>query len=492
MDISERVAARHLGEPVPERARAKTAAFPPPQEEAPAATRNIPKDHDFDKRALKPLSKALWACSVAQGHALTAYRQMSRLKSTTVSPDGMLGGRGYTQNLKDMRKSLHEAAETLSSICDTLHDEVTAPHWQPKMAQLDEEDQGDVSRFIDESQEYMDDPEGEVEEDIEEIEKESPKTDKETGLEENSSSMPAAGEYQEQGGQVKTASLSSPLWTQEPVDFTASDIWAGVTPDAPEGGPRVDDRDPSGNNGDLGEFNEPEPAPPPDQWSADGGGPGRRAPYGEDYDYPSPWENTASWKAAESSVPDGDPDNPALEYVKDAASGHPVDDTPTEGRDFGIGFGARGEGTQHTNPSGEGAGYKGVFGPHSELPGTPSLSSGDTPDEIDTALNDKRAYEILYGQGKLPQDAVEPVSRSDYYPGKKDNMVTVGQSDLPGDERVDGVGGQPLVDTFYTETDMDTGYVRWDGTTKTLKEPEGNHPGQDHQEPWAPDGEATR
>lgn len=483
MGIVERVVAKHTGQTPLPRERVKIAAFSPQQEE-PSAARSIPKDHEFDKKALKPLSKALWACSVAQGHALTAYRQMSRLKSTTVSPDGMLGGRGYTQALKEMRKNLHEAAETLSSICDTLYDEATAPHWQPKLAQLDEDDQGDVSRFISESQEMMEDPEGEAEEGMEEIEKaDNPAPDKQTGQEDDSSSLPAAGDYQEEGrtpSQAKTASDTPSLWASDQIEHCTSDIWASVTPDAPEGGPRVDSRDPSGNEGDSGEFNDPEPTPPPDQWSADGGGPGRRAPYGEDYDYPSPWENTASWKAS------------ALEYVKDAASGQPIDDTPTEGRDFGLGFGAKGQGTQHENPSGEGSGGKGVFGPHSELPGTPSLSSGDIPDEIDTALNEKQAYKVLYGQGKLPQDVASPVSRSDYYPGEKDNMVTVGQSDLPGNERADGVGGQPLVDTFYTETDMDTGYVRWDGTTKTLKESEGNHPGQDHQEPWAPNGEATR
>jgi hypothetical protein len=113
---------------------------------------------------------------------------------------------------------------------------------------------------------------------------------------------------------------------------------------------------------------------------------------------------------------------------------------------------------------------------------------------LDSKLNQRQAYQNLYGVGLLPQDVARPVSRSDSYPGAKDNMVSTGTSEMPGDGNgwVDGVGGQPLVDTYYTVEDMNTEYVRWDGTTKTLREPSGDHPGQDHQEPWAPDGEATR
>ena len=450
MGIADRVIARYLGtSPLDGRDKIAAGSQEP--------TRSIPKGHEFDKKALKPLSKALWACSVAQGHALTAYRQMSRLKSTTVSPDGRLGGRGYTQSLADMRRRLHEVAETLSSICDTLYDEATAPHWQPQLAQLDEDDRGDVSRFISEAQEVRDDPESEAEDEMDSIEKDdTPAPEikfRQEGYEENSSSLPKASDHQDEPppnqATTKTAA-SSFLWTPGALELKASNIYIASSSVSPDtlGGPRVDHLGPGEGEGPFGSFNEGEPLGE-DQWSE-------------------------AWKSA--------------------ASGHPVDDTPTDAHSWGIGFGATGQGVQYPNPSGEGAGYKGVLGPQSGLPGSGSTSSGDNPSaEIDYALNTPRqAYRALYGHGMLPQDAAIPVARSDYYVGPKDNMVSVGASDIPSASQNNGVGGQPLIDTYYTQTDTDTGYVRWDGTTKTLREPDGGSIGQNYEEPWALDGEATR
>ena len=102
--------------------------------------RNIPKNHEFDPKALKPMSRMLWAMSVSLGHALTAYRQFTKLKSVTVSPDGMLGGQGYVMSVKDIRQKLYEACEDLSAISDTIHDEINGPHWLPKLSQLDDSD----------------------------------------------------------------------------------------------------------------------------------------------------------------------------------------------------------------------------------------------------------------------------------------------------------------------------------------------------------------
>ena len=108
----------------------RVAAFPPFSKNGPPppingpTKRNIPANHQFDPKALKPMSKALWAASVFLGHALTAYRHFTRLKSTSVSPDGMLGGRGFVMNVRDVRAKLNEAVEALSAISDTLHDEI--------------------------------------------------------------------------------------------------------------------------------------------------------------------------------------------------------------------------------------------------------------------------------------------------------------------------------------------------------------------------------
>jgi len=378
--------------------------------------------------------------------------------------------------LKDMRKRLHEAAESLSSISDTLYDEATAPHWKPKLAQLDADDAGDVSRFIEEAQEVLEDPEADAEEKIEGIERDdnSDKAPKPSGAEADSSSLPASSDFQgepePQGSHAKTASVKA-LWSPEGLSLDYSSLYvanSSVSPDS-LGGPRVDDIAPGGGGGLYGNFGDN--AKIEDQWSADGGGISRREENGEDYDYTSPWENDVSSKNSGSSVPDSN-----------------TDDTPTEAYDFGLGFGAKGQGVQYPNASGEGSGGVGVWGPHSGLPGSPSTSSGDsTRLEIDDKLNPRQAaYSALYGVAALPQDTVSPSARADYYPGAKE-----GTSSLPSSpEANQGLGGK-MLDTYYVEQDVNNNFVERGDTTRTEIRPH-DHQGQDGQEPWASGGEATR
>ena len=128
------------------------------------ARRQIPENHEFDKKAIKPIVKSLWAMSIALGHALTAHRQFSRLKSSTFSPDGLLGGRGYVMPIKDIRQQLFEACENLSGLVDTLHDEINAPHWKPKLADLEKADMAEVERLLSDAEEWIDNPEEEADE----------------------------------------------------------------------------------------------------------------------------------------------------------------------------------------------------------------------------------------------------------------------------------------------------------------------------------------
>ena len=147
---------------------------PNPFSKAPPGTptkRDIPKDHEFDKKAIKPIVTTLWAMSVALGHALTAHRAFSRLKSSTFSPDGLLGGRGYVLPVKDVRANLFEACEQLSALCDTLHDEINAPHWKPKLAELEKVDMSEIERLLGNAEDWIDNPEEEVEEETEGVEK---------------------------------------------------------------------------------------------------------------------------------------------------------------------------------------------------------------------------------------------------------------------------------------------------------------------------------
>jgi len=459
------------------RAMSKTATFPPFSKHGPPpppnnnfapAKRDIPREHPFDPKALKPMSKALLASSTALGHALTAYRYLSRIKSATVSPDGRIGGRGYVMEIQAARQKLYDASEALSAVSDTLYDEIQAPHWKPKLAMLDDNDKEDVSRFVGEAQEVLENPEEEAEEQLEAIEKEndgkgSKKKDKDEGAE--SSQLPGTAPSAEDepmpkadGPMVKEASVTAFEQlcdtVDEPNEFVTArfvtkdelraigeqadpqmladvaarskamterimqrireaDMPAEVLP----GGPRVDNRDPDGGDGPWGSFN------PPEDGGSDGWALEEGVRHPDEYDYPSEWDNDTSHKQGESVLPN-------------------QDDTPTEADDFGLGYGARNQGVEHA----------GEWGPHAELPGVPSQSSGDIAPTVDVSLNQRHSLESL-----LPGDTDEPVARMDYYEGEKGNLVqtAVGwaQSVAPVDEDLS------LVDTGYVHEDLQTPWL---------------------------------
>lgn len=443
-EMVKRVAAAYAG------GHQKTATFPPfskngpppPPTGVPTQKRNIPQDHQYDPKALKPMAKTLWAASVALGHALTAYRHLSRLKSTTVSPDGMLGGRGYVMPVKDARQKLFDACENLSSIADTLHDEITGPHWKSKLAQLDENDAEDVERFVEESQEILDNPEDEAEEKMTAIEEEND--------EPKASKLPGGGAAEESEAQAPSMSSDKePGMKQARVKAANSSLPVEALP-----GPRVDSLDRAEQVGPWGSYNLDER--PSDNWDE-----GEHDPL---YHY----EGENDFREAQSTMPE--------------------DDTPTEAWDFGIGMGAHGQGAGgYENPSDEGAGTKGVWGPHSYLPGTPPGSVNDATPMVDVQLNERHALLSTL----LPGDTDEPVARSDYYPGWKGNLVQsdapwnlacgpMAESGLPQEVTVPADHDVSLVDTGYVHEDIETPYARYDYTTHNYR--------ADPLHPWPSEG----
>lgn len=460
-DLVQRVAASYA------QGHTKVATFPPfskqgppppPPNGGPSEKRNIPDDHAFDPRALKPMAKALWATSVSLGHALSAYRHLNRLKSTTVSPDGMLGGRGYIMPVKDARQRLFDACEALSALTDTLYDEIQAPHWKPKLAQLDEHDAEDVERFVEESQKVLESPEDDADEEMDEIEHSKDK--KKSGEDKpKASGLPGSSpseesEAQPPQGQMAVKQASVQVWN--PLAEEAFD-WpkygnSSISP-AELPGPRVDHLDRGEQLGPWGSYNTEEE--PSNNWFENGQ---------REYDYPHEGDNDLREAGAtlmgESAVPDST-----------------TDDTPTEAWDFGIGYGAHGQGAGgYENPSGEGAGNKGVWGPHSGLPGSPATSVNDTTPLVDVSLNERHALLTT-----LPGDTDEPVARSDYYTGPKGNLVQsesavpredakpIAESKLPQETTPFVENHPPAMDTGYVTEDAETPYVRYDYTTHTLR-----------------------
>jgi len=135
-------------------------------------TRDIPEDFPADKKALKGLAQSLWQLSIALGHTMSAYSRLSKTRAISVSPDGLLGGKGYVLPLSEIREKLAAIIGSLSAITDALHDEVRAEHWQdmPK----------DVEEVVEEVEEVREDPEAEAEEEYEEEFGEAPNEGDET------------------------------------------------------------------------------------------------------------------------------------------------------------------------------------------------------------------------------------------------------------------------------------------------------------------------
>lgn len=84
---------------------------------------------EFDSKNAKILKKALHNINVSLGTLLAAMKEMAMLKGSDVTPDGMLGGRGFIMSFKDMKTKINEAVNDLSDVTDTLADELTNPKW---------------------------------------------------------------------------------------------------------------------------------------------------------------------------------------------------------------------------------------------------------------------------------------------------------------------------------------------------------------------------
>jgi len=119
------------------------------------------KNFEWSPECLRNLAKILWASQRAHSYAMSAYRLFSKMPSAEFSPDGLLGGRGYIQNVKDMRSGLAQTVEMLSSFTDTIHDEVNAEHWRSA-----EEEAPSVQPIVEDSQQVKSDPEGFVEQEF--------------------------------------------------------------------------------------------------------------------------------------------------------------------------------------------------------------------------------------------------------------------------------------------------------------------------------------
>lgn len=131
--------------------------------------RTITPDFSFDPENSKQLLQVLEFTLMALGHSMSAYDLFTKLNSSEISPDGALGGRGYVQTIKDMRRNYMNVVEALSAASDTLGDELHAPHWSAVSRQTDPQQRSDIENSLLQAEDIAEDPEGWAQEEMEEV-----------------------------------------------------------------------------------------------------------------------------------------------------------------------------------------------------------------------------------------------------------------------------------------------------------------------------------
>lgn len=84
---------------------------------------------DYDPSKASVLKKALHNVNVSLGTLISAMKELSILRGSDVTPDGMLGGKGFIMPFKEVKAKINTAITELSDVTDTLADELTNPKW---------------------------------------------------------------------------------------------------------------------------------------------------------------------------------------------------------------------------------------------------------------------------------------------------------------------------------------------------------------------------
>ena len=134
--------------------------------------------YEYKARNAKVIADCLRSTAAALGHSMSAYQKFAKMKSPLVSPDGLLGGKGFIQRISDMRRQYMNVIEALSAMTDTLYDEVNGPHWKKvqktkaKPGSKAKRDQAEAKKMLEQAEEIREDPtewaDKELEEDLSE------------------------------------------------------------------------------------------------------------------------------------------------------------------------------------------------------------------------------------------------------------------------------------------------------------------------------------
>jgi len=82
----------------------------------------------FKDQGIKSIANTYKHLAKAFMELAKANNTFSSCKSSQISPDGKLGGRGYVLSIRDIRGMMGNLMNGMSELIDTFHDEVNSPY----------------------------------------------------------------------------------------------------------------------------------------------------------------------------------------------------------------------------------------------------------------------------------------------------------------------------------------------------------------------------
>lgn len=119
-DLAKKVARKKL----------KIAGRPPKDDSGYNQIRDGLENYQFKDTGVRSIAKTYKYLADSFLNLTKSINTFSSCKSSEVSPDGKLGGKGYIQTIKNIRSSMAECLNIMSELIDTFHDEVNSPYWK--------------------------------------------------------------------------------------------------------------------------------------------------------------------------------------------------------------------------------------------------------------------------------------------------------------------------------------------------------------------------
>jgi len=106
----------------------------------------------FKDQGIKSIAKTYKHLAKAFMEIAIANNTFSSCKSSQISPDGKLGGKGYVLSIRDIRGSLSNIMNAMSELIDTFHDEVNSPYLKKTII----EDNPIIKEILNDAEEIID------------------------------------------------------------------------------------------------------------------------------------------------------------------------------------------------------------------------------------------------------------------------------------------------------------------------------------------------